>query len=90
VSPITQPQAPAGAELVALGMSAAILVIVADQHPGAWPGARAQEVGRRQAADPSTHHHQVKGLPGLLRRGIPRLAIAPLMSDLLGAIVRAP
>ncbi len=65
-------------KLVALGVSAEVVVVVDHQHTRFFACALAEKVCRRQAADSASDHDQVVGFTGRLRRavGIPCLAIA--------------
>src|SRR5580700_1834602 len=47
------------AELVALGMATEIIVVLKNQHARLTRRARAKEMGRRKAADPTAHDDQV-------------------------------
>ena len=74
----TQAERVVHAELVALGVSAKVVVIVEDQDAGFAAGGLAIEVRRGKTADAAADDDQIVGFAGVfgLARGIPERAVA--------------
>src|SRR5581483_6920576 len=66
-SAVGQPEAPARTELVALRVSAEVVVVVEDEDAGARP-LHPVEVRRREAADAAADDDQIEALAGVDRR----------------------
>src|SRR6266481_2019751 len=62
-SAVTQHYAATGAEFVALGVSAEVIVIVEDQNANIFSCALAKKISGRQPADTSANNHDVVALP---------------------------
>src|SRR4029077_20630603 len=82
----------AGTELVALGVTAKIIVVVEHEDTSLLTRALTVKVRSRQPADSASHDHQVVGFPGLGGRsfGIPLLSVAEAMSVGESAVVIPP
>ena len=75
-------------KLVALGVSAKVVVVVEDEHPGVPTDVFDKEVSRGEPADTATDDHEVVSLTGVGRaREVPSPLIAELVSDLERAVV---
>lgn len=68
-------------ELVALGVTAKIVMVVQNEDAGPRPRVLAIEMSGSQPADSATHDHQVVGFPRLCHRpvGIPGLSVPEAM-----------
>ncbi len=54
-------------KLIALGVSAEVVVIVENQDARLGSRSLAKEMRRRESADAAPHHHQIVGLSGVNR-----------------------
>ena len=80
-----------GGELVALGMAAEIIVIVENEDARVFALLLAVEIGRRQAADASTHHNEVIRVARFANRPrlVPKILVANGMHDFERTIMLA-
>ncbi len=84
-------QASARAELVPLGMSAEVVVVVENEDLRRRARPRAVEVRRRQSADAAAHHDEIVGFARVLRRAgvAPEITVAQRMRHVERSVVAA-
>ena len=88
---VAEHHAVAGGELVALGVSAEVVVIVEDEDARLVAGLLAIEIGRRQSADAASDDDEVVALGGFgrLGGGVPESVIAQRVCILVRRVVTA-